>query len=65
MSTPLLRLGDGFSRQRPHLRPEVQRLQQMLKRLGHRLDADGFFGQGRTRPCWPISAAAGCSRTAW
>ncbi|MCK6619926.1 MAG: peptidoglycan-binding protein [Calditrichia bacterium] len=41
---PGLKLWDGFANSNPHLREDVKRLQEMLKKLGYPIDVDGLFG---------------------
>ena len=46
MPNPTLRLRDGFANKSPHLRDDVKKLQQALKKAGYRVGTDGLFGQG-------------------
>jgi peptidoglycan hydrolase-like protein with peptidoglycan-binding domain len=41
---PLLKLWDGFTNSNPHLRGDVKRLQEALRKLGYAVDVDGLFG---------------------
>jgi len=45
MSTPTLRLFDGFKHTHPHLRDEVKALQRELNQEGFKLKLDGRFGR--------------------
>nr|WP_320016559.1 pesticin C-terminus-like muramidase [uncultured Desulfobacter sp.] len=46
MSKKVLKPGDGFKRQRPKMRNEVKKLQNLLVKAGYRVDIDGLFGKG-------------------
>ena len=43
---PVLRKGDGFRRNTPHLMGDVRRLQKRLRKAGFDAGADGLFGSG-------------------
>ena len=45
MAYQVVRHGDGFRRQSPHLRGEVRRLQAALNKAGYPGDTDGLFGE--------------------
>ena len=49
MANELLRSGDGFQNQSPHLRGAVRRLQVALNQAGYAGDKDGLFGDGTER----------------
>lgn len=55
----VLRKGDGFPQNTPHLRDEVKRLQGLLARAGFATDRDGLFGDGTRRAVEAFQRARG------